>query len=98
MLSVEDLGDVRFSAQRTSDYRETGLVLLQDLVQQNPLIFPSRAVLLSNTTRYETFRNARAGSLEHEIPFWNKTEIDSPLHFGDLVASRIAFLRGAGPS
>jgi DNA-binding NarL/FixJ family response regulator len=93
MLSVEDLGDPRFSAERTSDYRETGLVLLRDLIQQNPDVFPSRAVLLSNAPRYETFRNAQAGSADHKIPFWNKAEIDSPLHFGDLVTRRLCKLR-----
>lgn len=89
MLTVADLADPRFTEERTNSYLETGLTLLEDLIAQNPAVFPRRAVLLSNTTSYETYRNARAMSARYDFPFWEKPEINSPLEFADLVLARI---------
>lgn len=92
MLTVEDLADPRFSVERTAAYLETGLRLLDDLAEQNPAVFPWRAVLLSSTVHYEILRNVRATASRHGIPFWPKSQIMSPFDFGDRVTGRIAEL------
>lgn len=89
MLAVEDVEDVRFSSARTDVYQETGLCLLDDLVEQNPAIFPSRAVLLTNTVSDRTLKEARKASTRHRVPLWKKSSIDSPVDFGDRVEARI---------
>jgi len=92
MLAVEDVEDEQFSFERTYEYRETGLCLLDDLVVQNPEVFPRRAVLLTNTINEKTFREAKKTSKRHDVPLWEKSRISSPVKFGDLVRDQIGAL------
>jgi hypothetical protein len=92
MLAVEDVDDEQFSSARTDVYQETGLCLLDDLVEQNPSVFPDRAVLLTNTVSDRTLKEARKASVRHGVPLWKKAEINSPVDFGDRVEARIAEL------
>jgi CheY-like chemotaxis protein len=89
MLAVEDVDDDRFSLERTYEYLETGLCLLDDLVEQNPAVFPDRAVLLTNTINEKILRAAVKKSTGHKVPLWKKANIYSPVDFGDLVANQI---------
>lgn len=92
MLAVEDVDDEQFSLERTYEYRETGLCLLDDLVEQNPKVFPHCAVLLTNTINEKTFRAAKKTSKQHDVPLWEKSRISSPVKFGDLVEAQIGAL------
>ncbi len=92
MLAVEDVDDEQFSFERTYEYRETGLCLLDDLAVQNPEVFPRRAVLLTNTINEKTFREAKKTSKRHDVPLWEKSRISSPVKFGDLVLDQIGAL------
>ena len=92
MLAVGDPRQSRFDIQRTDEYLETGLRLLEDLCSDNPLVFPQRAVLLTNTSNATTFREAKLTSTRLGVPFWQKSTIYSPVNFGDRVAQRLAEL------
>jgi CheY-like chemotaxis protein len=85
MLSAAPQGSDRFTRERTDDYLETGLALLNDLVQQRDGVFPARSVLLTNTINVSTFRSARECAVAHSIELLEKSSIDSPFHFGDRV-------------
>jgi hypothetical protein len=89
MLAVEDVDDERFSPERTDGYQETGLCLLDELVDQNPSVFPKHAVLLTNTVSERTLKEARKSSTRHQVPLWKKATISSPVEFGDRVEARI---------
>jgi hypothetical protein len=89
LLAVEDLASTRFSEERTKNYLETGLRLLEDLVEQNPVVFPRRAVLLSGSTSHDTVASVRRTCKEHGIPFWRKAEIMSPLDLSDRITDRL---------
>lgn len=89
MLAVEDVEDARYSSARTDVYQETGLCLLDDLVEQNSTVFPGRAVLLTNTVSDRTIKEARKASTRHNVPLWKKSSIDSPVDFGDRVEARM---------
>jgi hypothetical protein len=90
MLAVEDVDDERYSSERTYEYHETGLCLLNDLVVQNPEVFPQRAVLLTNTVSDRIFKEAKKTSTKHKVPLWKKASINSPVDFGDRVEGQIA--------
>jgi hypothetical protein len=85
MLAVEDVRTTQFTVERTDDFLETGLRLLEDLTAANPLVFPRRAVLLTNTLNEATFSEARRISKKLEVPLWQKSAIFSPVEFGDRV-------------
>ena len=85
MLAVEDTRTTRFTVERTDDFLETGLRLLEDLREVNPIVFPRRAVLLTNTLTETTFSEARRVSRKLGVPLWQKSAIFSPVEFGDRV-------------
>lgn len=85
MLAVEDADHPQFSAERSNNYHITGLLLLDDLVAQNPNVFPSRAVLLTNTISDSIAREAVKSANRYDVPLWDKRKIASPVHFGDMV-------------
>lgn len=61
-----------------------GLVLLRDLSEQNPAVFPSRAVLFTASVG-EARRTAVAFAEEMKIEIWDKSAYVSPVKFGDWV-------------
>jgi hypothetical protein len=85
MLAVEDPRTTKFTVERTDDFLETGLRLLEDLVEANPPVFPRCAGLLTNTIAENTFSEARRISKELGVPLWQKSAIFSPVEFGDRV-------------
>jgi hypothetical protein len=89
MLAVENVDEGRFSRERTDEYLQTGLCLLEDLAMQLPDIFPRRAVLLTNTINDETYRAAVQMSRKCKIPLWGKYEIESPFEFADRVGALV---------
>jgi len=96
MLAVEDLGNTRFTEERTRSYLETGLRLLDDLVKQNPAVFPLRAVMISSSTVHATVANVRATCRRYAIPFWDKARIVSPLDLLDRIDDRLRELGDEG--
>ncbi len=94
MLAVEDPHVSRFTPARTDDYLETGLCLLEDLCTINHLVFPDRAVLLTNIRNDHTFRKAQLLSSRLIVPFWQKATIFSPVDFADRVEQRLRELDG----
>jgi len=98
MLAVGNVESGRFSRERTDDYLETGLRLVEDLAVANPAVFPSKAVLLTNTANWATFGAAVTCSKSLQIPLWQKSEFASPLAFAQAVTQRIAEVGGVPPS
>ena len=92
MLAVENIQDDRFSVERTHLYLETGLRLLEDLSEQNPVVFPKRAALLTNTNNEATLSAVRRTCKSCGIPLWEKWRMASPMDFGDKVANHLASL------
>lgn len=66
-----------------------GLNLIRDLSDQNPAVFPSRAVLFTASVS-ETRRMATAFADEMGIELWDKSAICSPVEFGDRVQQAVA--------
>jgi hypothetical protein len=85
MLAVEDIEQEQFSRRRTDEYLETGLRLLEDLCDQNPAVFPERAVLLTNTINDSTYRAAVTVARRFAVPLWDKADVGSPFEFGSRV-------------
>jgi len=90
MLAVDNAADPRFTKELTDDNLESGLRLLEYLVEQNETVFPRRAVLLTNTINDSTLTAARKVSASYRVGLWDKRKIMSPLTFGDKVEEAIA--------
>lgn len=86
MLGVGDVADTRFSAERTDDYLETGLRLLEDLSVVNPAVFPARAVVMTNTLNPSTMDSARETCGWLGVRLLEKWQIDSAHDFGERIA------------
>lgn len=89
MLAVHDPTGEQFTVERTDSYLETGLCLLEDLVEVNPQTFPIRAVLLTNTVTDTTLKAAKAASDKYGVPLWRKSDISSPKDFADRVETQL---------
>ena len=63
----------RYTREETEDYQITGLSLLKDLTQQNPHVFPRRAVLLSQTSRASILAKIKTVCSETQVEFWGKS-------------------------
>jgi hypothetical protein len=94
MLAVDDYKSERFSRERTSDYLETGLVLLDELCDQNPPVFPRRAVLLTSTVRREVLLRAQRMADEHDIALLRKQHFTTSWDFGNAIASVLERIDG----
>ena len=90
MLSATEQPATKYPRERTDDSLETGLVLLQDLVDQRGEIFPRRASLLTNTTKDATYRAAAACAERHGITLIDKLLIGSARDFGRLISGFVA--------
>jgi CheY-like chemotaxis protein len=66
-----------------------GLTLLRDLSDQNPSVFPNRAVLFTASVG-ETRRKAAAFAEEMKIEIWDKSAYVSPIKFGDWIDRAVA--------
>ncbi|MDH4148115.1 MAG: hypothetical protein OEY23_23405 [Acidimicrobiia bacterium] len=94
MLSAGSPTSARFSEARTDGYLETGLKLLDDLAEVRGDVFPRRAILLTNTVNASTLRAAQLCAGRHNVPVWKKSNIDSPLQFGDQIEDRLRHVAG----
>jgi CheY-like chemotaxis protein len=92
MLAVDDPATSRFTAAMTDGYLRTGLCLVEALAQQNPDVFPRRAVFLTNTVDEGTLSELRRVTSRWGVELWRKHRIASPLAFADMVEARIKTL------
>jgi hypothetical protein len=92
MLAVADPTQTRFGGERTDDNLETGLYLLKDLCDQNEVVFPRQAILLTNTANPTTKREAVRMSKDLHVPLWEKSSVYSPVNFGDRIEQRLGDL------
>ena len=83
MLAVSDHESERFSRNRTEDYLQTGIVLLEELCASNPEAFPSRAVLLTNTVRQSVLAHAQRVRQVLNVPLLRKNEMSTAFEFGE---------------
>ena len=92
MLAPGDANDRRDTAEATQGFTTTGLELVRDLADQNPDVFPARAVLFTSAVG-DARRAASTCAGELEIELWDKHPYLSPVHFADDVA-RLLTSRG----
>lgn len=98
MLAASEKESTRFDAGRTDGSLETGLVLLRDLCDARPDVFPRRAQLLTNTTNQTTYRAAQQCAAEFSIDLIDKTSVDGARDFGDKIVAAMAAARARGGS
>lgn len=92
-LAVGDPESSRFDAERTDDFKLTGLELLKDLSSIRPELFPARAMLVTNTVNQERLDILQAYADREGTSFLLKAEIVDPFWFSQRV--REAIHRGA---
>jgi hypothetical protein len=85
MLAV---GDAVETSPYWSELPTAGLRLLADLVQQNPEVFPAKALLFTNAVG-EVLDEAIACAERFGVPLWDKRSITSPMLLADLVAGQL---------
>lgn len=95
MLSAKGNGEKskRFSRERTEDYHQTGLVLLDDLVIVNPDVFPKKAIFMTHASSSSLIAHIEAATKKHNIEFLRKTNFDTALEFTDKVIEVLGRLR-----
>lgn len=71
----------RYNQEETEDYQSTGLNLLEDLSQQNPDVFPLRAILLSQTGKKRILNKIETACKKMKMPFWKKSSFNDPFEF-----------------
>lgn len=92
-LAVGDPESSRFDAERTDDFKLTGLELLKDLSKVRPDLFPARAMLITNTVNQKRLDILQEYADQHQAPFLLKAEVVDPFWFSQQV--RQAIVRGA---
>lgn len=89
MLAGSEQLDSQYTENRTDQGLTTGLVLLQDLCQIRPDVFPAKAHLLTAATNRHPYQAANRMSRELNVPLTLKTDIEGPADFGDVVLKAI---------
>lgn len=84
MLASGDIGS-QYRESRTEQGLITGLVLLKDLCAIRPDAFPRRALLLTSVATPTVLRRLQEYTGNNSVGLRFKTEIDSPVHFGDTI-------------
>jgi hypothetical protein len=85
MLAVESEGHTRFERKATSNYIETGLVLLDDLIMCNPAVFPQKAVFFTNASSIGLVKKIESKAKQHGISLFRKADFDNPFDFADKI-------------
>lgn len=85
MLAAQENDQSRYSRAATDNYLETGLVFLDELVQQRPQYFPARAAILTMTGLPRLLQKAQLACQKYNIPLLRKFEFATPLEFGDEI-------------
>ncbi len=93
MLAASEQPDSRYEEDRTDQGLTTGLVLLNDLCELRPELFPSRVQLLTAATTATPLIMAKELAAKLKIEVTLKSLIDSPRDFGEVVE---AAMRTAG--
>jgi len=75
----------RYSRKETDDYHKTGLLLLDDLADSNPRVFPRRAVYLSHASSDALLRKVSSSVRKHNVRFLRKKDYDTAYEFGEQV-------------
>ena len=89
VMLAAGFSDSRYKAAITDAGLVTGLVLLDDLCQARPEIFPARAHLITNATNTSVWRRANQKAQEKGIEVTDKLTFKNLLEFGDFFESRI---------
>ena len=90
MLSADtDPNKSRFNRARTKDYLETGLRLVEDLIETRNDLFPEKALLFSMASDPNLLKSIESVSSKHNIPFYDKNKYTSALKFGDDIDKHI---------
>jgi ActR/RegA family two-component response regulator len=90
MLSANsDISASRFTRESTDNFLETGLVLLDDLVQHNPECFPKLACFLTYATNVGLVAKIDRAASKHGIPLLRKRTFLTAYEFADQIESII---------
>lgn len=89
-LAVGDPHSSRFDAERTHDFKLTGLELLKDLAEIRPDVFPARAMLITNTVNKERLDILQSYADEHSVTFILKAEVVDPFWFSQRVRDAVS--------
>ncbi len=84
----------RYSRARTDDYHKTGLLLLDDLCEVNPVVFPSRAVYFTHANNGTLVAAVERSASQNKVPLLKKKDFNTAHHFGDAIEKLVAQIRG----
>lgn len=90
MLARGTDGAGLIESSSSQDGLQTGLRLLERLVEVNPRVFPTKAVLLSAADDEDLLVAIEIVAQRHGVPFWRKTRFASTSHF---VSEVVEYLR-----
>ncbi len=89
MLATEEKSKSRFDAIRTNNFVTTGLVLLDDLVEQyivrNCTDLPRKVIIFSAAQRREIVGKIEEKATQYEISYLDKKEYDDTFTFAEKV-------------
>jgi hypothetical protein len=94
MLARGSDPDGLFTSELTGRGLQTGLRLLDSLVDHNDKVFPRRAVLLSAATDNELVKSIEAHGRHHGVPFWRKTDFATTSDFVRKVQLHLRSIEG----
>ena len=78
-----------FTRIETDDFKITGIILLQRLKDQNPKIFPSKALFFTMATSPELLTTVKAACQKYSVKMLHKSEFPTPYEFGEEVEKHL---------
>jgi DNA-binding NarL/FixJ family response regulator len=83
----------KYTREETDDYHQTGLLLLDDLVQVNPRVFPKYAVYLTHATSADLVKVIITSAKKYGIKVLRKGNYDTGYDFAKDVKNIMKELR-----
>lgn len=91
MLAAKaDENNSKYPRDETDDYHKTGLLLLDDLSQVNPAVFPKKAVYLTHASNGELVSLILASAKKYGIKMLRKKDYDTAYDFGKHIVQIIS--------
>ena len=86
MLAVRVNGsNSRYTRERTDDYHQTGLMLLDDLAISNAEVFPNKALFFTHASNNELLSLVQKKSEEHGTIYLRKRDFNTAFEFAIKV-------------
>ena len=75
----------RYNRENSDNFMKTGLLLLNDLILQNPDVFPAKAIIFTNSTNEALLGAIGKVCEEHGVLIMKKKDFETAYEFGNTI-------------